>query len=97
MAIVAASKANGTTATNTATLPISAIKGGDTVELKPCPWCGGGITIIYRSASNMFHVYHCNDSGKCDIIGPFKIHKSRAATLEEAAEVWNRRVNDGAD
>jgi hypothetical protein len=66
--------------------------GGDTVELKPCPWCGGDVTIIYRSASNMFHVYHCDSSGKCDIVGPFKIHKSRATTLEEAAEVWNRRA-----
>ena len=65
------------------------------IELKPCPWCGGNVTIIYRSASDMFHIYHCDESGKCDIVGPFKIHKSRAATLEKAAEIWNRRTNDG--
>ena len=64
-------------------------------RLKPCPWCGGNVTIIYRSASNMFHVYHCDNSGKCDIVGPFKIHKSRAATLGEAAEIWNRRRDSG--
>lgn len=60
-------------------------------KLKPCPFCGGEMHMIYRSASRMFMIYH-KDDGKCDIVGPFKISVSRASSLKDACNCWNRRV-----
>ena len=64
-------------------------------RLKPCPFCGGSMTMVYRSASAMYHVYHDDGGRKCDIAGPFRISISRAKTLKEATEIWNRRWNSG--
>lgn len=63
-------------------------------ELKPCPFCGGDMNMVYRSASRMYMIYHEDGGRLCDIIGPFKIHVSRARSLGEAADCWNRRANN---
>ena len=65
------------------------------VELKPCPFCGGDVKIIMRSASMMNMVYHKDGGNGCYIAGPFKIPVARAHSLKVAVEAWNRRVNDG--
>ena len=63
-------------------------------KLRECPFCGGEMHMIYRSASKMYMIYHKEGGNKCDIVGPFKIHVSRAKTLKEAGNCWNRRVYD---
>ena len=65
------------------------------MELKPCPFCGETVHIIFSSASMMHMVYHKDSEFKCCIAGPFKIPITRAHSLKEAAEAWNRRANDG--
>lgn len=62
--------------------------------LKKCPFCGGAVSITFRSASMMHMVYHKDDEFKCCIAGPFKIPIARAHSLKEAANAWNRRTND---
>ena len=85
-------------------------------ELKPCPFCGGKVSIIlcddegnlhdesykehpYSGLGFMLHHAHEDNpecpiaSYECDggILGGVYIYD----TEEQAAEAWNRRVNDG--
>lgn len=62
------------------------------LKLRECPFCGGLMTMVYRSASAMYYVYHDDGGRNCDIVGPFRISGYRAKTLKEAAECWNRRA-----
>lgn len=65
------------------------------MEVKPCPFCGGDVEIVFRSASMMYMVYHKDGGVGCYIAGPFKIPVAYAHSLKEATEAWNRRENDG--
>lgn len=62
------------------------------MELKPCPFCGGEMTMIYNSADKAFKFYHKNgfDGVECPILEPFMIDSESLAT---AAEAWNRRLS----
>ena len=67
------------------------------MELKPCPFYGVDVEIVFRSASMMNMVYHKDGGNRCCLAGPFKIPVVKAHSLKEAAEAWNRRVNDGTN
>ena len=69
-------------------------------ELKPCPFCGGKVSIHpYSGLGFMLHHAHEENpecpiaSYECDggILGGVYIYD----TEEQAVEAWNRRVNDG--
>lgn len=62
-------------------------------RLKPCPFCGGKVSVTYNSAERAFCFWH--ETVSCVIEEPFKIDRAFAGNLEEAAEVWNRRNEDG--
>lgn len=61
----------------------------DTVELKPCPFCGS-VSVILKTfvigENKWFYVTCC--ACKAEINNPMPI-------AEEAIKRWNRRVNDG--
>lgn len=61
-------------------------------DLKPCPFCGCKVGIVISSYfdERFFHVWH--DGEKCAFAEPIVI--DGVATLEEAKEAWNSRVND---
>ena len=65
-------------------------------ELKPCPFCGGKMSMIYRSSDNAFHVFHASgfDAVKCPILEPFLIDSVDDMSLRGAAEAWNRRADN---
>lgn len=60
------------------------------IELKPCPFCGNKATITYKQVLEAY-ICECsnNDCPASYMIG--NIYD----TMEEAIEVWNRRVNNG--
>lgn len=62
-------------------------------ELKPCPFCGVPVTMIYNSFDNAFKFYHKGGmaDGKCPVIEPIMLN---AESLADAAEAWNRRAED---
>lgn len=62
-------------------------------ELKTCPFCGGKVSMVYNSFDKAFKFYHVNAeySLTCPIIEPIMID---AVSLADAAECWNRRVNE---
>lgn len=71
-------------------------------ELKPCPFCGGKVSIVlYSGLGFMLHHAHEDNpecpiaSYECDggILGGVYIY----GTEEQAVEAWDRRVNDGKD
>ena len=62
-------------------------------ELKPCPFCGQPVNMTYNSLDDAFKFYHkgVNDADCC-IIEPIMLS---AKSLADAAQKWNRRVEDG--
>lgn len=60
-------------------------------KLKPCPFCCGKVSITYNSAENVFRVWH-SGSTVCEIQEPIEISGEFAKSLEDAANVWNRRA-----
>ena len=64
-----------------------------TEKLKPCPFCGAKVSMTYNSAEEAFCVWHKGDS--CALAEPIKIDGEFVKSLAEAAEAWNRRVEDG--
>lgn len=58
-------------------------------ELKPCPFCGGAVNIIYHSVLKEYHVYHTGteDCNFDDLI----IDGARAESLSDAYKIWNTR------
>lgn len=66
------------------------------VELKPCPFCGGKVTMTYGSFSKTFNIWHKNR--KCEFAEPIQIDADDVVdSLSKATEVWNRRVKDETD
>ena len=61
--------------------------------LKPCPFCGGKVSMIYSSLDNMYHVYH-RDSYGCAIKEPINIEVTRARSLADAKREWNKRAGE---
>lgn len=57
-------------------------------KLKPCPFCGDSVNIMYNSALNVFHV--CHDNEECKFNG-FEIDGYYASSLKEAYDIWNTR------
>ena len=60
-------------------------------KLKPCPFCGGTVNIMYNSLGHEFHVYH--DYEEC-MFDDFTISDYYAKSLSEAYEVWNKRKGE---
>ena len=58
-------------------------------ELKPCPFCGGEITIVYIGGGWFW---------KHKIDPPYPIcpitHSRKYGSYEETAKAWNRRVKN---
>lgn len=62
----------------------------DKSELKPCPFCGGEALTIYWDGSKTYSV-GCVNTFVCH----GGTHTSKIyRTEQEAAEAWNRRVDD---
>ena len=61
-------------------------------KLKPCPFCGKSVSMIYNSLDNAFKFYHKNgdDDMNCCVIEPIMIE---ARSLADAAQKWNRRAD----
>lgn len=63
-------------------------------DLKPCPFCGKPVSMIYNSFDNAFKFYHSGVGGgeECRIIEPIMLN---GRSLADAAATWNRRAGDG--
>ena len=66
------------------------------MELKPCPFCGGAVSVVYNSADNAFKFYHKSvfDTIHCPVIEPIMMGELETMSLACAAENWNRRVGE---
>ena len=62
-------------------------------KLKPCPFCGKPVCMIYNSLDNAFKFYHKNgmDDLNCCAIEPIML---KGHSLADAAKLWNRRAAD---
>ena len=58
-------------------------------DLRPCPFCGGAVSIKYHSADNVFAVWHKYDG--CKFIEPMYIDGEHAKSLSDARNIWNKR------
>ena len=58
-------------------------------DLKPCPFCGGEVSLTYNSMDKAFSIWH--RSNKCAMAEPMKLDE--AESLADAAEKWNRRIS----
>lgn len=65
-------------------------------DLKPCPFCGGEVSIIYKSSDNAFLVFHKGvfDAVACPMLEPFVIDALEVMSLAEARKAWNRRAHE---
>lgn len=65
-------------------------------KLKPCPFCGNPVELSYSSREGVFKIRHVKreESWLCYIVEPIMLD---AVSLADAAEAWNRRVNDAAN
>lgn len=59
-------------------------------ELKPCPFCGGNVSITYNTGDSAFCIWH--NGAVCTLQEPFKIDVACANNFAEATKVWNRRI-----
>ena len=59
-------------------------------NLKPCPFCGDSVNIMYNSALNAFFVYHDSYAEKCKF-NEFEIDGYFAKSLSDAYKIWNTR------
>lgn len=65
---------------------------GEIMSLKPCPFCGNSVNIIYGSTTKCFEVYH-RYMKKCIVEQPLYIKATNEiSTLKSAYEVWNGRT-----
>ena len=65
-------------------------------DLKPCPFCGGAVNIVYNSLDDAFRVYHNSgmDAIECVIREPFEIDVPNVKSLAKARKAWNRRAHE---
>ena len=59
--------------------------------LKPCPFCGGKMTLVSSSRVRSFTFSH-KGLRNCPFY-KFEIMWTTAKTLKEATELWNRRAD----
>lgn len=59
-------------------------------KLKPCPFCGGKVSVTYSSWNKTFNIWH--DDNQCALIEPMQIDGAKANSLKEASDLWNRRA-----
>lgn len=60
--------------------------------LKPCPFCGGNVTIYYSRTVQEFFWEHKGSGDNCIMVTPALI-RGKYRTPEEAFDAWNRRLN----
>ena len=65
-------------------------------NLKPCPFCGGEVSIKYISDDNCFCIWHKDDT-RCRFLEPFWIDGQYAKSLNDARSTWNMRINKEGD
>ena len=60
------------------------------IKLKPCPFCGGEVSLMYNSLGiyTFYHGYGYDDCPFQDIV----LEDDDISTLGEAADAWNRRA-----
>ena len=64
-------------------------------DLKPCPFCGGEVSITYHSADNVFSIWHKHEG--CKFIEPMYIDGEHAKSLSDARNIWNKRSVPGLE
>lgn len=60
-------------------------------KLKPCPFCGGEVTVDYNEYTNKYSIA-CGNL-KCILC----VQTLPYDTKERAIEAWNRRADNGMD
>jgi len=63
-------------------------------DLKPCPFCGGKMTMMYSKIRGEYIFSH-KELRNCPFMS-FEMGGCEASTLNEAASIWNRRNEDGS-
>lgn len=64
-------------------------------DLKPCPFCGGKVSLTYHSGDNVYRIWHhWGNSAECFIAEPIELPGNQLKSLSEAAQAWNRRQDD---
>ena len=61
-------------------------------KLKPCPFCGGEMTVYGSSRLRRFTISHRN-LRNCHFYN-FEIDWQTVGSIAEAIEAWNRRANE---
>lgn len=62
------------------------------IKLKPCPFCGGKVTIMrLECLENGFVSYYVSHDGFSSCAYEIK-QRSASETMQEAANKWNRRA-----
>lgn len=61
-------------------------------EIESCPFCGGECRVYRSGETGAFFAVHRDKRSNCFLRLPIILR--RAATLEEAEEIWNRRAGD---
>ena len=69
-------------------------EGGDTVELRKCPFCGGAAQLSHKSYGVGIQASYILCPGCGCTTKEFDVSATYASD-EKAADAWNRRVNDG--
>lgn len=65
-------------------------------RLKPCPFCGTPVTMIYNSLSNAFMIYHTgNDDPNCCIIEPIMLEAVSLADARQKSRDTASYINEG--
>ena len=62
-------------------------------KLRPCPFCGGAVTVYYSSLAKGFFFMHKRKDNGCILLTPATI-MGKYENLAEAYEAWNRRASD---
>ncbi len=62
------------------------------MKLSRCPFCGDKMKLSYSSFGHEYRIWHKHEN--CLLEDPFIIPEANAKSMEEAAEIWNRRAND---
>lgn len=62
-------------------------------ELKPCPFCGGEAEFIQERILGLYTVW-CKKC-KCQTSRQFDFGTGLEVSKRKAADVWNRRADDG--
>lgn len=64
----------------------------DEYEMRPCPFCGGEMTVSFASRPRRFKFAH-KGLRNCYFYA-FEVDPVAAETLAEAIKAWNRRAGD---